>query len=51
MSKLCICFLQHPFLQSDLTRRLTREILDRVRNPQQTSYDLQPDEDDEVTLY
>ncbi|WAR19161.1 M4K3-like protein [Mya arenaria] len=37
----------HPFLHGDLTRRCTREILDRVRNPQQTTYEIQPDDDDE----
>ncbi|XP_052766523.1 mitogen-activated protein kinase kinase kinase kinase 3-like isoform X2 [Mya arenaria] len=39
--------LEHPFLHGDLTRRCTREILDRVRNPQQTTYEIQPDDDDE----
>ncbi|KAL4238546.1 Mitogen-activated protein kinase kinase kinase kinase 1 [Mactra antiquata] len=39
--------LEHQFFHNDLTRRLTREILDRVRNPQPT-YDVTADDEDEV---
>ncbi|XP_045171077.2 mitogen-activated protein kinase kinase kinase kinase 3-like isoform X2 [Mercenaria mercenaria] len=38
--------LEHQFFQGDLSRRLTREILDRVRNPQPV-YEPQADDDDE----
>lgn len=40
--------LQHPFLQGDLSRRLTRDVLDRVRNPQPTTFEMPADDDDEV---
>lgn len=37
--------LEHPFLQGDLTRRLTKELLDRVRNPTQT-FEMTTEDDD-----
>jgi hypothetical protein len=39
-------FLQHPFLQSDLTKRYTRELLDKVNSPTPHAFD-QQDGDDE----
>ncbi|XP_052273224.1 mitogen-activated protein kinase kinase kinase kinase 5-like isoform X3 [Dreissena polymorpha] len=40
--------LEHQFMQGDLTRRLTKEILDKVRNPHSTTYEIQPDDEDEL---
>ncbi|KAL3872660.1 hypothetical protein ACJMK2_035874 [Sinanodonta woodiana] len=39
--------LEHPFLQGDLTRRLTKEILDKVRNPAHM-YEMSGDDEDGV---
>ncbi|CAG5132091.1 unnamed protein product, partial [Candidula unifasciata] len=36
--------LEHPFFQGDLTRRLTKELLEKSKNPTQT-FDLNEDED------
>ncbi|BFZ12358.1 hypothetical protein BsWGS_15397 [Bradybaena similaris] len=36
--------LEHPFFQGDLTRRLTKELLEKSRNPTHT-FDLNEDED------
>ena len=33
----------------DISRRLTKEILDKVRNPQPTTFELPTDDDDELS--
>lgn len=40
--------LLHPFLQGDLTKRLAKELLEKVSNPSHSFADLDPDEDGSI---